>query len=102
MSVRSGRKNVGVAMDKDTYLSPRRSMAYAFTPPGILTSTRTSTRENALKQLRHRGINGVHKDRLGREGVGHHRDTNAPEAAIFHLPSWTLREPRLRFFDRIC
>jgi hypothetical protein len=27
-------------------------MKYAFTPPGILTSTRTSTRENALKQLK--------------------------------------------------
>jgi len=33
------------------HLSPRRSTTYACTPPGILTSTRTSTRENALKQL---------------------------------------------------
>lgn len=33
------------------YLSPLASMTYAFTPPGILTSTRISTREKALKQL---------------------------------------------------
>jgi len=34
-----------------TYLSPRKSITYASTPPGIFTSTRTSTREKALKQL---------------------------------------------------
>ena len=37
--------------DLVTYLSPRRSITYASTPPGIFTSTLTSTRENALKQL---------------------------------------------------
>ncbi len=35
-----------------THRSPRRSMTYALTPPGILTSTRMSTREKALKQLK--------------------------------------------------
>lgn len=33
-----------------THLSPRTSIAYASTPPGILTSTRTSTREKALNE----------------------------------------------------
>jgi hypothetical protein len=46
---------------KNTHLSPRKSMTYAVTPPGILTSTRTSTRENALKQLHHGGTNGSTK-----------------------------------------
>ena len=27
--------------------------------------------------------------------------TNTPKATIFHLPSWTFCEPRLRFFDRV-
>jgi hypothetical protein len=35
----------------ETNRSPRTSIAYVFTPPGILTSTRMSTLENALKQL---------------------------------------------------
>ncbi len=43
-------------------------MTYAFTPPGILTSTRTSTRENALKQL-HRGYKRVHKTDQGVVGA---------------------------------
>ena len=37
--------------EDSAYRSPRTSMAYALTPPGILTSTLTSTREKALKQL---------------------------------------------------
>lgn len=54
--------------EKNTHLSPRRSMTYALTPPGILTSTQTSTRENALKQL-HRGINGCTEPiRAGADG----------------------------------
>ena len=51
----SARALYGVLKGKQkrmTDLSPRRSITYALTPPGILTSTRTSTRENALKQLR--------------------------------------------------
>lgn len=48
-------KNLNTVLTLDMvsidHLSPRRSITYAWTPPGILTSTRTSTRENALKQL---------------------------------------------------
>jgi hypothetical protein len=33
-----------------THLSPLTSITYASTPPGILTSTLTSTRENALNE----------------------------------------------------
>ena len=103
MECRGERKN-------NTHLSPRKSMTYAVTPPGILTSTRTSTRENALKQLHHGETNGSTKPI--RAGGGRvqamsiiycpcSRMANAPKAAMFHFPRRAFCEPRLRIFDGI-
>lgn len=36
--------------EEGAHRSPRTSITYASTPPGILTSTRTSTREKALNE----------------------------------------------------
>ena len=80
---------VRVAAGRLTHLSPRRSTTYACTPPGILTSTRTSTRENALKQLQWR----QYCSRLC--------TTCIPVASIPDLPLGCFREPGGVVFDRI-
>ena len=75
----------------NAHLSPRKSMTYATTPPGILTSTRTSTREKALKQLCAH-ISTVHVV----------TSVCAPVRPALDFPSRPLGEPCLWFFDRVC
>lgn len=75
------------------YLSPRKSTTYACTPPGILTSTRTSTLEKALKQLsRWFGLDRYRSQTYSED---------VPVTAIPHLPPCTFREPSSIVFNRV-
>lgn len=80
--------------------SPRKSITYACTPPGIFTSTRTSTLENALKQLR---VRYIHTCNLYVYCRGVRTNSNHFGLSILY-PYWTSphhpRERKLRSWYR--